>query len=341
MNAVILHEDKQYYPSAEEVYGPDVEAIVQEEDTQPLSEPIIAPIKVKKFTVETTDLPEATFSREYMMDIMNFPEQIRNVAIVGHLHHGKTALMDMLVQETHDVKDFVGKRLGEQIRYTDTHILERSRGLSLKCSPMSLLLSNSKGKTNLFNLLDTPGHVNFVDEAASGMRLVDGVILVVDVIEGVMVNTKQVLQHAISENIPITLVINKVDRLILELRLPPADAYYKLRYCIEQINKTIMDIAPGSGIRLSPEKGNVCFASFDLGWCFSLQSFAAMYNGLYGGIDVDEFSKRLWGDIYFDKITRIFVRRGLKESTKRTFVAFVLEPLYKLFGLVRFPDMFN
>ncbi|KAK7202953.1 P-loop containing nucleoside triphosphate hydrolase protein [Myxozyma melibiosi] len=332
VNAVILHEDKQYYPSAEEVYGPDVEALVQEEDTQPLSEPIIAPIKVKKFTVETTDLPEATFSREYMMDIMNFPDQIRNVAIVGHLHHGKTALMDMLVQETHELKDYTRKRLGEQIRYTDTHILERERGLSLKCSPMTLLLPNSKGKTNLFNLLDTPGHVNFVDEVASGMRLADGVVLVVDVVEGVMINTRQILQHAISENLPITLVINKLDRLILELRLPPADAYYKLYYCVEQVNKTIQELAPGSSIRLSPEKGNVCFASFDLGWCFSLKSFADMYNGVYGGVNADDFSKRLWGDIYFDHETRKFVRRGLSSSTKRSFVAFILEPLYKLFG---------
>ncbi|KAG6894780.1 hypothetical protein C0992_004722, partial [Termitomyces sp. T32_za158] len=57
-NAVILHEDKQYYPSASEVYGPGVETMVQEEDAQPLSEPIIAPVKVRKWTVEEKDMPE-------------------------------------------------------------------------------------------------------------------------------------------------------------------------------------------------------------------------------------------------------------------------------------------
>lgn len=60
----MLHEDKKYYPSAEEVYGPDVETLVQEEDTQPLSEPIIAPIKVRKFLVTEKDLPETRFSKE-------------------------------------------------------------------------------------------------------------------------------------------------------------------------------------------------------------------------------------------------------------------------------------
>jgi U5 small nuclear ribonucleoprotein component len=62
-NAVILHEDKQYYPSAEDVYGPDVEALVQEEDAQPLSEPIVAPIKVRKWTVEEKDMPQTRFDK--------------------------------------------------------------------------------------------------------------------------------------------------------------------------------------------------------------------------------------------------------------------------------------
>ncbi|KAK9452609.1 P-loop containing nucleoside triphosphate hydrolase protein [Dipodascopsis uninucleata] len=331
-NAIVLHEDKKYYPTAEEVYGPDVEAVVHEEDTQPLSEPIIAPIKVNKFAVEEVGLPDVFYSREFMMDIMNFPDQIRNIALVGHLHHGKTALMDMLVQETHNVKDLGGKRQMEPIRYTDTHVLERDRGISIKSTPMSLLLQTGKGKSHLFNIIDTPGHVNFADEVASAMRLVDGVVIVVDVIEGLMINTRQVIQYALTENIPMTLLVNKVDRLILELKLPPADAYFKLRYCIEQVNTCISELSPGSNIRLSPEKGNVAFAATGLGFCFSLQSFALMYHESYGGINVTDFSCRLWGDIYYNPESRKFVRRGLDSNTKRTFVYFILEPLYKLIG---------
>lgn len=64
-NAVVLHEDKQYYPSAEDVYGADVETLVQEEDAQPLTEPIIAPVKVRKWTVEEKDMPETRFDKGY------------------------------------------------------------------------------------------------------------------------------------------------------------------------------------------------------------------------------------------------------------------------------------
>jgi U5 small nuclear ribonucleoprotein component len=65
--AVILHEDKQYYPSASEVYGPGVETLVQEEDAQPLSEPIIAPVKVRKWTIEEKGMPETRFDKGYVV----------------------------------------------------------------------------------------------------------------------------------------------------------------------------------------------------------------------------------------------------------------------------------
>src|SRR5437764_1317782 len=72
-NAVVLHEDKQYYPSASDVYGPDVEVLVQEEDMQSLAQPIIAPVVQKKFTIQETDLPPVHHSRELLTDLMNFP----------------------------------------------------------------------------------------------------------------------------------------------------------------------------------------------------------------------------------------------------------------------------
>lgn len=111
----------------------------------------------------------------------NYPDMIRNVAVVGHLHHGKTSLVDMLVFETHKLTWDADR----PIRYTDTHILSRSRDISIKSSPMSLVLQTTGGKSHLIHLMDTPGHVNFVDEAAAAMRLTDGIVLVVDVVEGV------------------------------------------------------------------------------------------------------------------------------------------------------------
>ncbi|KXH67826.1 elongation factor Tu GTP binding domain-containing protein [Colletotrichum salicis] len=336
-NAIILHEDKQYYPTAQQVYGDEVEVLVREEDEQLLSQPIIAPVEQKKFNIEEADLPPVFFERSFMTDLMNFPDQIRNVALAGHLHHGKTAFMDMLVLETHDITDRlerrVGKKRDEQLRYTDVHVVERERGVSIKASPMSLVLPSSKGKSHLVNILDTPGHVNFVDEVAASLRLADGVCLVVDVVEGVQVNTEQIIKHAVLEDIPLTLIVNKMDRLILELKLPPKDAYFKLKHVIEEVNTVIENTVPGKGEerRISPEKGNVLFACTDMGWCFTLQSFAKMYADTYGGINTEDFAKRLWGDIYFNPEKRNFTRKPLETRSSRSFVNFVLEPIYKIF----------
>jgi len=104
---------------------------------------------------------------------------------------------------------------------------------------MSLILPNSKGKSSLINIIDTPGHVNFVDEVASIARVVDGVVLVVDVVEGVMTGTEGVIKHAIQEGLKIVLVVNKIDRLILELRLPPGEAFFKIKHTIEEVNSVI------------------------------------------------------------------------------------------------------
>ncbi|RAL60469.1 hypothetical protein DID88_000244 [Monilinia fructigena] len=213
---------------------------------------------------------------------------------------------------------------------------------------MSLVLQSTKGKSHLLNILDTPGHVNFVDEVASSLRLVDGVVLVVDVVEGVQVNTERIIKHAVLEGLPLTLVVNKMDRLILELKLPPTDAYFKLKHVIEEVNTVIEATLPGQGEsrRLSPEKGNVLFACTSMGWCFTLQSFAKMYADSYApskkrgpglnneesGINAHEFARRLWGDIFYNPSRRSFTRKGVEERSKRSFVNFILEPIYKLYS---------
>lgn len=358
-NQVILHEDKKYYPTAQEVYGEDVETMVQEEDAQPLSEPIVAPVKVRKWAVEEKGLPETRFDKGFLLDMMNYPDMIRNVAVVGHLHHGKTSLIDMLVFETHNLIWDADR----PTRYTDTHVLSRQREISIKSSPMSLVLSTTGGKSHLLHIIDTPGHVNFVDEAAAAMRLADGVIIVVDVVEGMMVNTETVIRHAMQENLAMTLVLNKMDRLILELRIPPAEAYYKIRHTIEEVNNFVSGINPDPSLRLSPETGNVAFASSDMGWCFTLRSFAQLYADTHGWSSASQsnsdlweeavngqnpntagpmtaprFAERLWGDIYFDRSSKRFTRKSQDPSTPRTFVQFVLDPLYKLYSSVLSKD---
>ena len=97
-----------------------------------------------------------------------------------------------------------------------------------------------------------------------------------------MCNTEAIIRHCLQEGVKITLVVNKIDRLILELRIKPADAFYKIKHTIEEINVLISNINPDPDLRLSPENGNVSFASTDMSWCFTLRSFAQMYADTYG-----------------------------------------------------------
>lgn len=152
--AVVLHEDKRYYPTSLEVYGPDVETIVQEEDAQALDKPLIEPVKKMKFQLKEQSLPETTFEMEFLADLMDTPTLIRNVALVGHLHHGKTTFVDCLVRQTHP--QFVTNE-ERALRYTDTLFTEQERGVSIKSIPITLVLPDVKNKSYLMNIFDTPG----------------------------------------------------------------------------------------------------------------------------------------------------------------------------------------
>jgi U5 small nuclear ribonucleoprotein component len=228
-SSIVLHEDKKYYPTAVEIYGPDVETIVHEEDAQPLTEPIIAPVKRSRFSVVEQEVPNTTYELEFLADLMDTPELIRNVTLCGHLHHGKTTFCDALIEQTHPG---VGSIESKDLRYTDTLFTEIERGVTIKTQPFTILLPDTKGKSYLLNIMDTPGHVNFSDEVTAAFRISDGCVLFVDAAEGVMLNTERLIKHAILEKLPICLCINKVDRLIIELKLPPTDAYYKLKHII-------------------------------------------------------------------------------------------------------------
>lgn len=93
------------------------------------------------------------------------------------------------------------------------------------------------------------------------------------------------------------------------------------------------EINPDPSLRVSPEKGNVSFASTQMGWCFTLKSFAKMYADTYGPMDLDQFAVRLWGNIYFHPESRKFSKTSAP-GAKRGFEHFVLEPLYKLYSQV-------
>lgn len=311
----------------------DVEIIVQEEDTEPITQPIVKPLVIKRFShhisEDRKELPRTTFTFKFLHKLMEQDHAIRNVAFIGHLLHGKTSLIDCLMEKTH--VDFE-QNAEKPVRFTDTLFAEQERGISIKSSPISIVMQNLRSKSYLLNIMDTPGHVNFSDEVTASLRLCDGVVLVVDAVEGVLLNTARLLHHAIKENMAITLCINKIDRLILELRLPPNDAYHKIKRIIDEINILIDDETR----ILSPLLGNVCFASSQYSICFTLKSFAKLYldRTETRSITHKQFASKLWGNLYLDGDTSKFVSEPPTKSSKRSFVEFILEPLYKFTRLI-------
>ena len=349
--AVVLHEDKQYYPDAADVY-PGARTVVLDEDAQPLEEPILKPAAVRLFSTLDHSAPgEKSYTVDFMRGLMERPELIRNVALLGNLHCGKTTLTDVFVQHAHRVEWDPSK----EFKFSDTRKDEQERQLSIKCAPVSMVLPDSRGKHYMVHLVDCPGHVGFNDEVTAALRAVDGAAIVVDAVEGVMASTERLIKHAIEARVGLTLVINKVDRLILELKLPPTDAYFKLVHTVDDVNACIAEcwgaardrlrLGDETPPRLSPTKGDVCFASAQHCWCFTLESFARVYGEDAarkgsGSVDPKALGKRLWGDVYFDANTRKFGKApppptGAKQKRcQRSFVEFVLEPLYKIYAHV-------
>jgi U5 small nuclear ribonucleoprotein component len=202
--------------------------------------------------------------------------------------------------------------------------------------------------------VDTPGHVNFRDEADVACRVSDGLVIVLDAVMGGAECLRRQIEHLVSierfDASQMVLVVSQMDRLILELRLPPSDAYFKLRYMIDEVNGWIAEITGINRRVFRPELGNVLFASGKFKFVFSLPSFAkSMYidpvreGGASSFIDLagfappsvaeeaDVLAKCLWGDMYCERSSGRFSKNPNEES-KRSFIQFVLEPLYKIFS---------
>ena len=212
---------------------------------------------------------------------METPALIRNIALVGQMHCGKTSFIDTLVRETHKFPDsheferfWAGAR---QPRFCDSRIDEQKRGISIKSHPIAFVLSASSGKSYLLNVIDTPGHVNFSDEGTCALRGCDGAVVCVDAVEGLMLCTQRSIRYCLMEGIPMLLNITKIDRLVVELKLPPPDAFFKLRHVIDEVNSFVRTCPSHGDFVFAPELGNVVFASPTYGFSFTLQSFAIKY----------------------------------------------------------------
>jgi len=197
---------------------------------------------------------------------------------------------------------------------------------------------NCSGAEFLINLIDSPGHVDFSSEVTAALRVTDGALVVVDCVEGVCVQTETVLRQALTERIKPVVIINKVDRALLELQVKPEELYQQFSRTIENVNviiSTYHDTALGD-VQVYPDKGTVAFGSGLHGWAFTLRQFATRYSKKFG-VDKEKMMAKLWGDNYFNPATKKWTTKGNVDGGKsldRAFNSFVLDPIFKIFDAI-------
>ena len=318
------------------------------------------------------------------LELHNDASNIRNVCILAHVDHGKTTLADALVASN----GIISSRLAGQLRYMDSRPDEQERGITMKSSAVSLSFKNpeehdensSSDKSKrpyLINLIDSPGHVDFSSEVSTAVRLCDGGIVVVDVVEGVQPQTKIVLQQAWAEGIKPVLVLNKIDRLVIETKLSPLDAYYKLNQVLEDVNAIIGELfasdvmeeksnnkqektkitrtnidnveeevfdwstgleeADDSDLYFSPDRGNVIFASAIDGWAFGLSDFAKLFSKKLG-FNERILNKTLWGDYFINIKAKKIMKWAQLKGKKPLFVQMILENIWAVYECVAKKD---
>jgi len=200
--------------------------------------------------------------------LMYNPAQILNIGIAAHIDHGKTTLSDNLLAGAGLMsEDLAGKQL-----VLDFDEQEQARGITIDAANISMV-HEFEEKSYLINLIDTPGHVDFGGDVTRAMRAIDGCIIVVCAVEGVMPQTETVVRQALKERVKPVLFINKVDRLIKELKLSPDEMQERFMKIITQVNKLIRQMAPPEfkeSWQVNVNDGSVAFGSAYWNWAISV-----------------------------------------------------------------------
>lgn len=279
---------------------------------------------------------------------------IRNMSVVAHVDHGKSTLTDCLL-----IANKIVSKTSNGARYMDTRKDEQERGITIKATAVSLHCNISedvleaynkktgyKGEEFLINLIDSPGHVDFSSEVTAALRVTDGALVVIDCVDGICVQTETVLRQAIDEMVVPTLVLNKLDRAMLELQYTKAELHDVIKRRVETFNAKLSSILGEHRTfvkALDPGCGDVSFCSGLQGWGFTLNTFARMYltqKGKHTFENEKNFSKMLWSFKYYctsadpfdpaQKFEKIKSGSQIPAGCFSPFEVFILNPIYKV-----------
>jgi len=202
-------------------------------------------------------------------ELMGNKEAVRNIGIIAHIDHGKTTLADSLLSGAGMLSpSMIGTAC--VLDYLEE---EQKRKITIKTANISLLYKNFQGNHIVVNLVDTPGHVDFTGKVTRALRTVDGVVVIVDAVEGIMAQTEIVTQQALRERVCPVLFINKIDRLITELKFNEEQIQKRLDYIINSFNDLIEVYGESSckaAWKISSNRGNVAFGAALHGWGFTV-----------------------------------------------------------------------
>jgi len=245
-------------------------------------------------------------------ELMWKPEQIRNIGIVAHIDHGKTTLSDNLLAGS----GMLSEEVAGKVCALDFDEQEQARGITINAANISLL-HKYEGKEYLINLIDTPGHVDFGGDVIRAMRAVDGAVVVVCAVEGAMPQTETVLRQAIRERVKPVLFINKVDRMIRELKLTPEEMQQRFIKIIARVNDLISRNLPEElkndpAWKVKVEDGSVMFGSAFHNWALSfphMQKIGMSFKDIIEAYTSEDAWKGLCkkaflNDILFDMVVK-------------------------------------
>lgn len=205
---------------------------------------------------------------EKISNLMTNQKKIRNIALVAHIDHGKTTLSDSLLVSA----GVLAPSIAGEARALDFLPEEQRRGITMKTANISLIVKK-EDEEFLVNLIDSPGHVDFSGKVARALRIVDGAIVVIDAVEQVMAQTETVIRQCVTEGVKPILFINKVDRLINELKLTPTQIAERIEIIYNNFNTLVKKFSKNFTVpkwRSSTRDGSVIFGSALHRWAISI-----------------------------------------------------------------------